>query len=96
MARFQVDSAEVQTAAAQVRTTAGAVRTEVGTMMAHLLTLQTTWTGTAASSFTTCSEQWRALQSQVEANLDEISLALDSAARGYEDAETAAHGMFAV
>lgn len=96
MARFQVDSGEVATAAAQVRTTAGSVRTEVSAMMAHLVALQSTWTGGASAAFTTCAEQWRTLQSQVEANLDQISLALDSAARGYDDAETSAHGMFAV
>lgn len=95
MARFQVDSAEVAQAAAQTRLSTSAIRTEVTAMMAHLVQLQSGWTGAAAASFGMCADQWRGTQAQVEASLEQITLALDAASRTYEDAEFNAQGLFA-
>jgi 6 kDa early secretory antigenic target len=95
MARFQVDSAEVALAAAQTRTTTSTIRAEVTAMMNHLVQLQATWTGTASAAFGSCADQWRATQAQVEASLEQITLALDTASRTYADAEASAQGLFA-
>lgn len=93
--RFAVDSAEVAQAAALTRASAAAVHTEVTAMMAHLLALQGSWTGSAAAAFGDLAQRWRATQSQVESMLEQISLALDTAATAYADAESTNARMFA-
>ena len=94
MSRFQVDSAEVAQAAAVTRASTAAIRGEVSAMMGHLTQLQGTWTGSASAAFAGCAEQWRATQAQVDAALEQITLALDTASRTYAEAEAAAHGLF--
>ncbi|MFH5824864.1 WXG100 family type VII secretion target [Georgenia sp. AZ-5] len=95
MARFQVDSAEVALAAAQTRVSTETIRAEVASMMAHLVRLQGTWTGAASAAFGACADQWRGTQAQVEVALEQITVALDAAARTYDDAEANAQGLFA-
>lgn len=95
MSRFEVDSAQVEAAAARARTSAAAIHGEVAGMMTQLLDLQSTWSGTAAASFTAVVQEWRATQQVVEQSLSQITEALDLAARTYADAEADAHGLFA-
>ncbi|MFD1717524.1 WXG100 family type VII secretion target [Georgenia deserti] len=95
MAQFTVDSGEIVVAAQQTRTTTANIRSEVAAMMAHLITLQQSWTGTASQAFGACADQWRATQATVEASLEQVTMALDTAARTYDDAESAAQGLFA-
>jgi early secretory antigenic target protein ESAT-6 len=95
MVRYQVDSAEVAQAAAQTRATAGTIQAEVAAMLGHLGQLQGSWTGSASAAFGACADQWRVAQAQVEAALEQITGALDAAARTYADAEASAHGLFA-
>lgn len=95
MARFQVDSGEVQAASARTAAAASQIRTEVAAMMGHLTQLQGSWTGAASASFGACAEQWRATQAQVEVSLDQISAALTTAASTYEEAEAGAQSLFA-
>lgn len=64
-------------------------------MMGHLVTLQSNWTGSAAIAFDELARRWQAVQVQVEANLEQISVALDAAATTYADTETAATRLFA-
>lgn len=85
--KFEVDSAEVARAAGSARVSAAAIRTEVTNMMRHLTDLQAHWRGGASAAFSATATDWRATQAQVEASLDQISMALDSGARTYEDAE---------
>lgn len=92
--RFEVDSAEVESAAARARTSAAVIHTEVAGMMTRLLDLQTTWSGAAAESFAAVAQEWRATQQVVEHSLTQITEALDLAARTYADAESSAHGLF--
>lgn len=92
---YEVDSAQVAQAAASARASGAAVHAEVEAMLRHLLDLQGTWRGAAAATFEGVLAQWRATQVQVEAALDQISLALDGAARQYAEAETAATRLFA-
>ncbi len=95
MTRFEVDSAEVESAAARARHSAGVIHAEVAAMMAQLLDLERTWSGSAAESFTAVAQEWRATQQVVEQSLTQITEALDLAARTYADAEAGARGLFA-
>ncbi|GAA4414721.1 hypothetical protein GCM10023169_00330 [Georgenia halophila] len=95
MAQYTVDSGEITVAAQLTRTSTANIRGEVAAMMAHLVTLQQSWTGTASQTFGACADQWRATQATVEASLEQITLALDTAARTYDDAEASAQGLFA-
>ncbi|UNX55308.1 WXG100 family type VII secretion target [Georgenia sp. TF02-10] len=95
MSRYQVDSIEVAQAAARTRASTATIRAEVAAMMAHLVQLQGSWTGAAATAFAGCTEQWRATQTQVEASLEQITVALDAASQTYADAEASAQGLFA-
>ena len=93
--RFEVDSALVAQAAGAVRASGAALHTEVAAMLRHLTELQSCWRGGAAASFEGLLAEWRATQVHVESSLDRISVALDSAARQYADAELAATRLFA-
>ncbi|TDE94191.1 WXG100 family type VII secretion target [Occultella glacieicola] len=95
MTRFEVDAAEVARAGAAARNSATIINTEVTNMMRHLTALQSSWRGGASSAFGALIVQWRATQQQVEANLEQISFALDASARQYEDTEFNATRMFA-
>lgn len=92
---FNVDSSHVSTAAATADQSAEAIRTEVATMMAFLQGLADTWGGTAATSFQSVIEQWRATQAQVEDSLTTIGAHLHQAAATYSDAESQATALFA-
>lgn len=94
MAKYMVDSAQVQAASVRTATAVGQIRGEVAAMMGILTELQGTWTGAASLAFGACADQWRATQAQVEASLDQISQALSTAATTYENAEAGAQGLF--
>lgn len=49
--RYEVDSERVAQASAAVNGSVGAIRAEVGAMMRHLQDLQSSWHGSAATSF---------------------------------------------
>lgn len=95
MARFEVDSTEVESAAARARHSAGVIHTEVAGMMTQLVDLQSTWSGAAAQSFAAVAHEWRTTQQVVEHSLTQITDALDLAAQTYSEAETNAHQLFA-
>lgn len=96
MTQYTVDAAAVAAAATATRSSSATISGEVTAMMHHLTTLADTWQGAAHTQFSTVAETWRATQLQVEANLDAISTALDSAAAQYSDAEDAAARLFLV
>ncbi|MBK5249279.1 MAG: WXG100 family type VII secretion target [Actinomycetales bacterium] len=95
MTRFEVDSAEVAKAGANARSSATVINTEVTNMMRYLTNLQGSWKGGASTAFGSLIVDWRATQQQVEASLEQISLALDASARHYADVESQATRMFA-
>lgn len=94
MSVFHVDSDEVARCSALVRTSAQNLRAEVNTMMASLNALEASWSGMASSQFTATAAQWRATQVQLEQALDDISVALGTAATTYSHAESQATAMF--
>ncbi|MGF3056857.1 WXG100 family type VII secretion target [Microbacterium sp. YY-01] len=94
MAVFTVDTEAVLTTTASVRATADRLQAEAAAMMAQLSQLQGSWTGSAATAFQTCTEQWRGAQAHVEQALGSISLALGNAATQYSEAETFSANLF--
>lgn len=95
MSRFEVDSAQVESAAGAVRGSAAVIGSEVDRMARHLQELQAAWKGQAASQFQAVAENWRATQERVKQNLEEVSAALAAAGATYADAESANLRMFA-
>jgi WXG100 family type VII secretion target len=95
VSRFEVDSVQVAQASAAVQVSAGQIGQEVDQMMRHLLALQSSWKGTAASSFQQVVDEWRATQERVRVALEEIQRALATAGRQYAEVEDAATRMFA-
>ena len=94
MSRFEVDSLQVSQAGAAVHASAAQIGAEVDRMMRHLLELQGSWKGQAASSFHHVIGEWRATQERVRTALEDIQQALAAAGRQYEEVEDAAARMF--
>lgn len=94
MTRFEVDSAQVSQAGAAVRASAQQIGAEVDAMMRHLLELQASWHGQAATSFQHVVGEWRGTQERVRMALEEIQAALAAAGRQYEEVEASAVRMF--
>jgi WXG100 family type VII secretion target len=94
MTRFEVDSAQVSAASVAVQASAQQIGTEVDRMMRHLLDLQSSWRGQAATSFQHVVTDWRGTQERVRTALEEIRAALAVAGRQYEDVEASAVRMF--
>jgi 6 kDa early secretory antigenic target len=95
MSRYEVDSAQVAQAAVAVQGSAQQIGTQVDAMMRHLLDLQGSWRGQAATSFQHVVTDWRATQERVKTSLEEIQRALTLASQQYAQAEDAAARMFA-
>jgi 6 kDa early secretory antigenic target len=94
MSRYEVDSNQVAQASAAVQASAGRISGEVDGMMRHLLDLQSSWRGQAATSFQQVIMDWRATAERVRGSLEEIHVALAAAGRHYQDAEDSATRMF--
>ena len=76
MSRYEVDSAQVMQASSAVQGSAQQISDEVDVMMRHLIDLQSSWRGQAATSFQSVVADWRATQERVRTSLEEIQRAL--------------------
>lgn len=94
MSRFEVDSARVSDASAAVKGSIGSISNEVDRMMRNLLDLQGSWKGQAADQFQYLVGDWRATQERVKQSLEQINVALMSAAASYADVEQSNVRMF--
>ncbi|CAM3004389.1 WXG100 family type VII secretion target [Actinomyces slackii] len=94
MPSFAVDTTAVSDTAVRARTRIATIQTEVDGMQSDITFLQGSWTGSASDSMAVCASDWRLTQLQVQANLDQISLALDQAALTYDETETTNAGRF--
>ena len=94
MPTYQVDSEQVLIAAHAANTTIARLQSEVATLNAQLQSLQSSWSGPAATAFMTTHSQWRTTQVRVEENLQSLSQALGSAGRHYQDMEAANQALF--
>jgi WXG100 family type VII secretion target len=95
MSRYEVDSAQVAQAGVAVQASAQQLATQVDGMMRHLLALQGSWRGQAATSFQNVITEWRGTQERVKHSLEEIQKALTLASQHYAQAEDSAARMFA-
>jgi WXG100 family type VII secretion target len=94
MSRFEVDSAQVSQASAAVKGSIGSISAEVDRMMTHLLDLQNSWKGQAASQFQYVVTDWRATQERVRASLEQVNAALTAAGASYAEVEDRNTRMF--
>lgn len=95
MSRYEVDSARVAQASTTVGLSVSSIRAEVQGMNQHLADLQSSWQGSAATTFANLMTDWSVTQNHVEQSLDAITTALNQAAQTYADAEQQAAKLFA-
>ncbi|MEN2743322.1 WXG100 family type VII secretion target [Sinomonas halotolerans] len=95
MAIMKVDTEAIGVGAQQVMATGERVRAEVQTMRAGLENLRGSWQGQASNNFQVLVAEWARTQAQVEASLNQIGAALQSAGAAYGEIETANAGRFA-
>jgi 6 kDa early secretory antigenic target len=95
MTRYHVDSEQVLLAATQARSTITRLQAEVQALRAHLHSLQSSWSGPAASAFLGAHSAWQATQVRVEENLQGLSESLAHAGRHYQEMEAANTKLFA-
>ncbi len=94
MAQFNVNSDDLALKSTAVKGSVDRIRMEVDAMKRNLLDLQSTWTGSAATSFQSLLQEWHATELKVEASLESINAALSVAASQYAEAEEANTRMF--
>jgi WXG100 family type VII secretion target len=82
-------------ASSAIQLSAEQIREEVDRMMRHLLDLQGSWRGQAATSFQSVVTDWQTTQERVRTSLEEIQQALGVAGRQYADVESTTAAMFA-
>jgi len=87
MTRYQVDSEAVISATGAVRAIISRIQAEVAGLDGQLAQLQGSWTGAAASAFTSAAADWRSTQQRVEENLGTLNLALTHAGQQYSETE---------
>jgi WXG100 family type VII secretion target len=94
MTRYNVDSEQVLLAATAARASITRLQGEVQALNSQLHALQSSWSGPAASAFTSVHSAWHATQVGVEQNLQALSEALGHAGRHYEEMEAANTRLF--
>lgn len=94
MTRYTVDSEQVLLAASAARSSIARLQGEVQSLNAQLHALQSSWSGPAASAFTSVHSAWHATQVTVETNLHNLSEALANAGRHYQEMEAANTRLF--
>jgi WXG100 family type VII secretion target len=94
MTRYQVDSEAVLTATGAVRASIGRIQSEVAALHGQLTQLQGSWTGAAATAFSSVVTDWRGTQQRVEESLAAINQALTHAGQQYADIEAANARLF--
>lgn len=87
MARFTVDSDQLNATMAAAYTEIQAVETHTSQLTTQLTTMESAWQGQASVQFQHCVEKWRGTQAQVEAAISELNNALGAAASHYGTTE---------
>lgn len=95
MTRYQVDSEAVLGAHGAIRTTMSRIEAEGASLKGQLVSLQSSWTGPAATAFQSVVTEWTATQQRVEQSLAAIGQALGRAGQHYAEVELANARMFA-
>ncbi|MBH0129715.1 MAG: WXG100 family type VII secretion target [Rhodoglobus sp.] len=94
MTRYQVDSEAVLSATGAVQNSISRIQAEVAGLHGQLTNLQGSWTGQAATAFSTVVTDWKATQQRVEENLAAINSALSQAGQQYAEIEAANARLF--
>ncbi|GAB3616379.1 hypothetical protein GCM10027416_09360 [Okibacterium endophyticum] len=94
--KYQVDSDLVSQATATVRSTIANIESDVDALLNQLTSLQSSWTGNAASAFQAVISDWRQTQHRVEESLENINQALARAGEHYREAERVNTDLFRV
>lgn len=94
MTSYQVDSEAVFGASGAARATSDRIQADVAGMLGQLTSLQSSWTGQAATAFQTLIADWRATQQRVSENLEAINAALAQAGQQYAEIEQANARLF--
>ncbi|MDQ1580725.1 MAG: hypothetical protein QOD05_1500 [Microbacteriaceae bacterium] len=94
MTTFQVDSEAVLSATSAVRASIDRIQAEVGGLHGQLTSLQSSWSGQAATAFQGVITDWRATEQRVEEGLAAINQALTQAAQQYAEIEAANARLF--
>jgi early secretory antigenic target protein ESAT-6 len=87
MTRYQVDSDAVLNSGVAIHASIGRIQAEVSGMYSHLTSLESSWSGQAATAFQGVVGDWRITQQRVEESLATIQQALATAGRQYADVE---------
>lgn len=95
MSRYQVDAAALASTAAAVQARAATIANEVAGMQRQLADLQSDWQGAASGRFAAIVTDWGAAAAHVDRSLAQITAAMQTAARTYDEAENQAARMFA-
>ncbi len=95
MPQYHVDSEQIHGASVAINNSADQIRSAVTSMYSQLTQLEGTWTGSAASQFTSVMQEWQTAQRTMEQSLQSIHNALVQAAAVYSDAEVQASQLFA-
>jgi early secretory antigenic target protein ESAT-6 len=95
MTRYQVDSEAVISATGAVRASIGRIQSEVAALHGQLTQLQGSWSGSAATAFSSVVTDWRGTQQRVEESLAAINHALTQAGQQYAEIEAANTRLFA-
>jgi len=94
MTNYTVDSEAVASATAGARSTVSRIQSEVEGLHRQLASLQSSWTGPAASAFQIVVDDWRVTQTRVEQSLESITIALAQAGQQYADVEASNAALF--
>lgn len=94
MTRYHVDSEQVLLAATAARASIARLQGEVQSLNSQLHALHSSWSGPAASAFTSVHSAWHATQVTVETNLQNLSDSLAHAGRHYQEMEAANTRLF--
>ncbi|MCU1545811.1 MAG: hypothetical protein JWP30_911 [Homoserinimonas sp.] len=87
MTRFQVDSDAVQAAGSAALSSISRIQSEMAALHGQLLSVQSSWTGQAATLFQGVVTDWWTTEQRVEQTLAALVQALGQAARQYAEIE---------
>jgi len=94
MTQFRVDSDAVAQATSTVQSSVSRIQSEVALLRSHLVDLQSSWSGPAATAFQSTVDAWHQTQLRVEESLTQLSQTLTMAARQYAEMELATTRLF--
>jgi WXG100 family type VII secretion target len=94
MAMLRADTEHMSASAQKVAAAVERVRAEVRSLRIDLESLNGSWQGQAATNFHSVVAQWGGTQTQVEAALDAIGIALHQASSAYQDIESSNARLF--